>query len=254
MIEIIKYPDGQMNVKANGIEGKLFHRINSYEDLIVLKSIADSPSVDTSKIDLFIPCLFGQRSDRRFTPDESFGLKIICDIINSCNFRKVRVLDPHSYVSIALLNNGVAIQPDEFIEQAYIKIKVKYNTKDIVFVSPDAGAYKKVFRIADELDRPLVAANKFRDEEGQISLNILYSDLKDKVCLIIDDLLDGGHTFHVLAEKLKILGASHVYVYVTHAYFNNGVDFSEHIDGFFCTNSVKDINHEEVSQFLIKEL
>lgn len=59
MIEIIKYPDGQLNVKANGIEGKLFHRINSYEDLIVLKSIADSPSVDTSKIDLFIPCLFG---------------------------------------------------------------------------------------------------------------------------------------------------------------------------------------------------
>jgi len=40
MIEIIKYPDGQLNVKANGIEGKLFHRINSYEDLIVLKSIS----------------------------------------------------------------------------------------------------------------------------------------------------------------------------------------------------------------------
>jgi ribose-phosphate pyrophosphokinase len=254
MIEIIKYPDGQLNVKANGIEDKLFHRINSYEDLIVLKSIADSPSVDTSKIDLYIPCLFGQRSDRRFTPDESFGLKIICDIINSCNFRKVNVLDPHSYVSIALLNNGAALQPDELIEVAYMRVKSRHNTKDIVFVSPDAGAYKKVFRIANKLDRPLVAANKFRDEQGEISLNILYSELKDKVCLIIDDILDGGHTFHILAEKLKTLGASHVYVYVTHAYFSKGVDFSEHIDGFFCTNSVKDIDHEKVSQITIEKL
>ncbi len=248
MIEVIRYPDSQINVKINGgqvIEIK--ERINSYEDLFILKSLVEiSDNYYNKSNSLFIPCLFGQRSDRRFSENESFGLKIICDFINSMNFDRVKIFDPHSDVSVALINRSQKVNSFSFVEDTVNLI----GKDDLMLVSPDAGAYKKVFSYSDLLKLPLVAANKFRDLAGNVTLNIL-GDVKDKKCLIVDDLLDGGYTFHLLAKQLKEQGASKVYLYISHAYFNKGVDFSEYIDGFYCTNSVKDIIDPKVTQFKI---
>lgn len=239
MFQIIKYPDGQVNVKCSRFIDKFLFRVNSYEDLFVLKSIADIKN----NIDVYIPCLFGQRSDRRFQENESFGLKIICDFINSCNFKTVTILDPHSDVGPALINN-CKIKTSEF----FVK-KVIEKLTNPVLISPDAGAYKKIFKYSEKFNLPLVAANKFRDLKGNITLNIL-GEVKDKECLIVDDLADGGYTFYLLAKQLKELGANKVYLYVTHAYFNKGFDLlKEYIDHIYCTNSVKEIQDNFVTQF-----
>jgi len=248
MSKVIKYPDGQVNVQINDVESKISMRINSYEDLFILKSIKEiSDYTNRSKYkELFIPCLFGQRSDRRFSENESFGLKIICDFINSMNFNRVKIFDPHSDVSLALINNSEKISSFEYVKTALTDLCYK----DIVLVSPDAGAYKKVFKYAEDLNLPLVAANKFRDLKGEVTLNIL-GDVKGKNCLIADDILDGGYTFHLLAKQLKEQGALKVYLYTSHAYFNKGVDFTGYIDHFYCTNSVKDIEDKKVTQFKV---
>lgn len=247
--ERIRYPDGQISAKLTNLDPpyQVTERINSYEDLIFVKAIADAMSYMQLPLNhLYIPCLFGQRSDARFSPTQSLDLKIITDIINSCGFKAVTVFDPHSAVGINLINNCGA---EGSLGQIVQTIK-SINSTNLILVSPDAGAYKKVFKYAEDLKLPLVAANKFRDREGKITLNIL-GDVKDKDCLIVDDLLDGGFTFHVLGEKLKEQGANRVYLYVSHAYFNKGVDFTTYIDHFYCTNSIKDIIHEKVTQFKI---
>jgi ribose-phosphate pyrophosphokinase len=242
---VIEYPDGQINVEILQWKPIFTFRIESYKDLFILKSIVETyrfNSADIKKV--IIPCLFGQRSDRRFNNHDSFGLKVITDFINSMNIPIVEIFDTHSDVSLALVNNSSKKSPSEIIAQV-----IAFHD-NLVLVSPDAGAYKKVFSIAEKVNLPLVAANKFRDLEGKITLNIL-GDVKGKNCLIIDDLLDGGYTFHLLAKQLKEQGASKVYLYISHAYFNKGVDFTEYIDHFYCTDSVKEINHEKVTQFKI---
>lgn len=239
-MKVIKYPDGQVNVQLEYFDKSrtsISQRINSYEDLFILKSKKEVLDHNNIRyVSLFIPCLFGQRSDIRFQEDESFGLKIITDFINDMNFNSVEILDPHSAVGPGLIKNSKKRSSFSYVEE----IVRNFNDPELVLVSPDAGAYKKIFQYAEALQRPLVAANKFRDLQGNITLNV-FGDVKDKQCLIVDDLLDGGYTFHLLAEQLKNLGASKVFLYVTHAYFNKGYNFSEFIDGYFCTNSVKDI-------------
>lgn len=243
--EVIRYPDGQISVKVKSFPAYIAVKIASYEDLFILKSIVDVYRHKRKEIwSLSIPCLFGQRSDMRFSEDQSFDLKNICDFINSLEIPHVEIFDPHSNVCLGMINGSEKKEPYEFVVRA-LKDLENY---DCCLVSPDAGAYKKVFKYGEKLNLPVIAANKFRDLKGNITLNIL-GDVKGKSCLIIDDLLDGGYTFHLLGEKLKEQGAHKVYLYISHAYFNKGVDFTPHIDHFYCTDSVKEIIHPKVTQF-----
>jgi len=254
--EKIKYPDGQISVKITNFKKgteMLCLRINSYEDLFLMLSIADAlKSVEkpTSSVILNIPCLFGQRSDRRFSENQSFDLKLIADVINKCGWKSVSILDPHSDVSLALIKNSFKQSSYPYVQKSVYSI----GSEDLVLISPDAGAYKKVFEYGEKLNLPVNAAVKHRDLEGNISLKFI-GDVKDKKCLIVDDLADGGYTFYLLGKQLKELGAKSVYLYVTHGYFSKGFDIlKEYIDGVYCTNSVKDISNEYFDGYNMKSL
>jgi ribose-phosphate pyrophosphokinase len=247
--EVLEYPDGQISVKINEYSDELLFRISSYKDLFILKSISEVIIHNNQKLPILtIPCLFGQRSDRRFQENQSFDLKLICDFINSCNFPKVQIYETHSDVSLALVNNSVKISTFTFVKQVIDDI----NSENVILVSPDSGAYKRVFKYAEELNLPLVAANKYRNLDGKISLNIL-GDVKGKDCVQFDDLADGGYTFYLLAKQLKEQGASKVFLYVTHGYFNKGFELlREYIDHVYCTDSIKEIDvRDYVTQFKI---
>jgi ribose-phosphate pyrophosphokinase len=258
--ERIRYPDGQISAKYVEKSGnwELKERINSYEDLIFIKACSDAMRAKYDNIPfhmkLFIPCLFGQRSDRRFSEGQSFDLKIITDIINSCNFRKVEIFDPHSDISLALINNSVKITPDDQLKETLYNIERTYdhtNEHYLTLVSPDAGAYKKVFNFGQEINLPVVAAVKHRDKDGKVDLKFM-GDVEDRDCLIIDDLCDGGYTFNVLGKALRDQGAKRVFLYVSHGYFSKGFDeLKKNIDHIFCTNSVKDIEDPYVTQYKI---
>src|SRR5688572_26435714 len=114
--ERIRYPDGQISAKFVPplYQVRIKERINSYEDLMYVRSIAEiiqtHPDLPgTEKYTLNIPCLFGQRSDRRFSQDNSFDLKLIAEVINACRFKRVEIFDPHSDVALALINNSVRV-------------------------------------------------------------------------------------------------------------------------------------------------
>lgn len=243
--ERIRYPDGQISARIDDFEGHYIQeRINSYEDLMFVRSLADVlQKTGRIRVGLFIPCLFGQRSDRRFGSYQSFDLKIIADVINSCDFQTVDILDPHSDVALALINRSQKITSYKHVQAAIIDIESNRREKEefLHLVSPDAGAYKKVFEYGQRMGLPVVAANKFRDSKGEITLQFL-GDVKDKECLIVDDLCDGGYTFIQLGKALKEQGARKVYLYVSHGYFSKGFDeLWKYIDHIYCTNSVKDL-------------
>ena len=249
--ERIRYPDGQISAKFIPPlqEEHIKERINSYEDLFYIRAIADALPMNSKRFNLFIPCMFGQRSDRRFAKFQSFDLKLITDVINECKFGKVMVFDPHSDVTMALINNSEKLSSFEYVQKAVFDLYNKLVEKDnLLLVSPDAGAYKKVFEYGEKLNLPVVAAVKHRDIEGKISLTFM-GDVENKHCLILDDLCDGGYTFELLAKALKDHKARKVYLYVSHGIFSKGFKkLAEVIDHIYCTNSVKDLDMRDIGR------
>lgn len=247
-----QYKDGQVTATITE-QGDLDVKIrgNSYTDLFEAASIKeawDAQHIQNKNRQalLTIYCLIGQRSDRRFHPGASFDLKVIAGFINGMHYDEVRILHPHSDVTLALIDRSVKIDPAPYVQQALQELD------DPVLISPDAGAYKTTHAIAEKLQTDLIPANKVRVAgEPQITIQ---GEITGKVCLIVDDMADGGRTFHLLAQALKAQGAHQVYLYVTHGQFHYGFDeLTTYIDHIYCTNSCRDICHEFVTQFQVVE-
>ena len=162
-----------------------------------------------------MPYIPHARMDRVKNDDEVFTLKYFCEIINSLNFTKIYVYDPHSNVSKALLNNVEEVSIFDIVMLAFNDA-----TKDCgeqpVFFFPDEGAMK---RYSSMFNAPYAFGMKRRNwEDGKIlGLDIINADVvKDKNVFIVDDICSKGGTFYHAAKALKAAGAKNVYLYVTH--------------------------------------
>ena len=164
---------------------------------------------EKTEISLVMPYIPHARMDRVKNEEDVFTLKYFCEIINSMEFKQVDVLDPHSAVSEALINNIVIDTPEEEINKAINKCN-----PDILFY-PDEGAMKRYAALA-----PMEYAFgvKKRDwSSGEIlGLDIIGSNVAGKNILIIDDICSRGGTFYHAAKKLKEAGAADIYLYITH--------------------------------------
>ena len=206
-------------------------RCSSYSDLITIVSANQIlKDAGVQNVDLLCPYVLGGRSDAKFKTNQSFGLKIVTNIINSCNFDTVIVLDPHSAVTPALINNCRVTTVEDWFDFTRLP-------KDAVLVSPDAGAYKKMVGLSEKHNLELVAANKVRTSDGLPRIAVAGS-VENKDCYIIDDICDGGRTFITLAEKLKKRGAKSVTLIVTHGIFAYGFVL-DNIDKIYTTNSYR---------------
>lgn len=208
---INKYPDGGKYISISSPFEEIVYRINSYEDLFLLKSLKDAnPSLKR----ITIPCMFQQQHDRKFNPNESFELKLVCDFINSCNFEKVTVFHPHSDVTPALLNNCEVIDNSNFIIKVLLKIR---GLENLVLMSADAGGYKPLIKLAGYLEwNETFSASKARDPQThKLTQLIDKQDFEGKDILIVDDICVYGGTFIGLAKMLRERNVGRLYLAVS---------------------------------------
>lgn len=199
-------------------------KIKNSTDVMALAMLVDACSRleglhNHAEFILHLPYIPYARQDRVMNPGEALSIKVFANIVNSLGFDKVIVDDPHSDVSAALLDNvqirGQEILVAEFHDQLA--------GKDVTIVAPDAGARKKAQKVADRMRLPLVEAGKVRDlKTNEITGTAIFGDVKDRECVIVDDICDGGRTFIALAQALKENGAKRVILYVTHGIFSFG--------------------------------
>lgn len=236
--KLFTFPGGEPHIKLDepdklkGSEVIITHRISSFNKLgEVLVAVNALKNAQVENISLFLPCFPGSRQDRVAVPGEALTVKVYADIINAQGFKNVAILDAHSDVTPALLDNCISINNHEFVKKA---LEDMGEVDQPVLISPDAGANKKIkdlakYLVGEGIKLPIVKCDKTRDvETGNITGFEIYStDIQNKDCIIVDDLCDGGGTFLGLAKELKTKGARNVHLIVTHGIFSKGTQTLE---------------------------
>ena len=259
---VMKFPSGEIQVKLTG-DFKILDRETLDNQIIVQGSILSSDHffelaqlVDairhqfvTISIGLSMPYCAYSRQDRVCNEGESFSLKVFTNLINSLGFDQIQTWDNHSDVSSALLNNCHNITVHKLLDTSS-----KYLPSYDFFISPDAGANKKVQACSKQFNISMLRADKIRDTAtGRILETILYAtpdELLGKRVLIIDDLCDGGRTFTELAKAIHLISPTcKVDLYVTHGFFSKGIDplVESGIHHIFTTDSVCTISHPNLT-------
>jgi ribose-phosphate pyrophosphokinase len=257
---VSKFPDGQQGITLDGgcqwlnpdDEYEVISRLNSFSDLeLILCATAALKSACATKISLNCPYFIGARSDRKFGPGGYHYLKdVIAPIINAQGFTSVTVLDPHSDVLEACIDRLKPVSNTDFVKWALADLGCSANPSGFNLVAPDAGAYKKVDRVARDIGYPfnIVTANKHRDlKTGQITgTKVDLSDAIGDNFIIIDDICDGGRTFIGIADAIREKNPkAKVYLLVTHGIFSAG--FAQLVDRFakiYTTNSYRDFSED----------
>ena len=224
------------------------HRLNSFNDVGLLCLAVDALRRMGAEIsDLVIPYFPSARQDRVMIKGEPLSVKVYADIINNLNFKKVIIFDAHSEVAPALLNNCQPASNHKFIEQVIKKLD-----DNVLLISPDGGALKKIYKLSEYLGgRAVVECSKSRDVKTGVlkGFKVYADDLQGKDCLIVDDICDGGGTFSGLAEELKSKNPGKLYLAVSHGIFSKGFEALEkYFDKIFTTNSFREVNHKCLTQ------
>lgn len=249
-IKIIRFPDGHVHLDLSTVnlhdveEIQIKMRITNGDDLFLLAQLMNfirkRKSTDI-RIYLTIGYLLAGRYDREMHERDTFDLKIICDQINSYNFYRVIVYQPHSVATTSLINNCKAFCPLD----APVAKTLKENPK-IVIIAPDLGSVKRLdgFMIDQKLENQMLILNKHRDiKTGKIlgiqPINAVDENLIDKGhALIYDDLCDGGATFLFAAKALREMGFLTVDLVITHSIFSAGTDklLTPNAEGMYLNN------------------
>lgn len=257
-IEIKKFPNGECLINSESVKIKDYDneiRVNFENDedithLIFLKGHLDELNL---KCNLVLPYMPYSRMDRT-EGMRVFTLKYLCKLINTLNFESVTIYEPHSDVSTALLDKVKIIDMSKILAKELLD-EVNNGKDEVYLVYPDAGAAKRYGKQINY--EKVLTANKERDfktgyiKNLEINGNIERSNFK---AIIVDDLCSKGGTFMLTASKLKEMGASEIYLVVTHCentVFDGDLLESNLITKIYTTNSILSKKHEKIKLYEI---
>lgn len=170
------------------------------------------------RITAVIPYFGYARQDRKTTPRSPISAKLVANLITVAGASRVLTLDLHAgqiqgFFDIPLDNLTAApvFQKD---------ILSLYSSKNIIVVAPDVGGVFRARSLAKRIDTDLAIIDKRRDKAGVSEVMNIIGDVKDKLCILVDDIVDSAGTLCNAAFALKKAGAIDIVAYSTHGVFS----------------------------------
>ena len=167
-----------------------------------------------------IPYYGYARQDRKSGPRTPISAKLVANMITAAGADRVLTLDLHS----GQIQGFFDIPTDNlYSAPVFVKdIKERYNSDDLVIVSPDVGGVVRARHIAKRLDADLAIIDKRRERAGVSEVMNIIGEVKGRHCIIVDDIVDSAGTLCNCAEALMEGGASAVAAYVAHGVLSGG--------------------------------
>jgi ribose-phosphate pyrophosphokinase len=168
-----------------------------------------------SEVYLLITYMGYSRQDRIESLTDAFSARIVAQMLSLNFIGRLFVVDLHAPQSLGFFSiPSVNLNVDEFIVKDIVN---KYNLDDIVLVSPDTGNVKSIIAIANQINVEYSIAIKYRPQANENKiLSMVGYDVADKICIIIDDIVDSAGTLCNVAEKVAKKGARDILAYITH--------------------------------------
>ena len=253
-VNIKKFPNGESLISSENLKinysdvNTIKLKFENDEDithLLFLKGHLDEQRVKCSLEIAYLPYSRMDRTEGMTV----FTLKHLCKFINSLEFEEVSIYEPHSDVCVALLDRVKIINMTKILTEQLLE-NINNSAEELYIVYPDAGAAKRYGKQINY--EKILTASKERDfKTGYIkSLEINGTVQSTKFRAIIsDDLCSRGGTFILTAEKLKEMGATEIYLVVTHCedtIFDGDILKTDLITKVYTTNSILSKEHEKI--------
>lgn len=220
-VEVGRFSDGEISVHiSETVRGRDVFIIQSTcspvnENLMELLIMIDAARrASAGRITAVIPYFGYARQDRKARSRDPITAKLVADIITSAGADRVLTMDLH-----APQIQGFFDIPVDHLLGGPILYKHFANMvdDDFMVVSPDVGSVSRARNVATKLNCPMAIVDKRRPKANQIEVMNIIGDVKEKKCLIVDDMIDTAGTICQGAEALFNNGAKEIYACCSHA-------------------------------------
>lgn len=220
--EIKKFADGEVSVEIKeSLRGQDVYILQSTstpvnENLMEMLVTIDAVKRASAKSIFIVMPYFGYaRQDRKASPRTPITAKLVANLIETAGAEHIITVDLHA----GQIQGFFDIPVDNLYAQpvfvSFLK-KIIPHTGDVVITSPDIGGIARARAVAKKTDSPIAIIDKRREKPGVSEVMNIIGDVKNKICIIIDDIVDSAGTLCNAAESLKKEGASKVIAFITH--------------------------------------
>ena len=241
---IRKFADGEIYIEINeNIRGNSIFIIQSVsspanDNLMELLLCIDALKRSSAKnITAVIPYFGYARQDRKVVPRTSISAKLVSNLITNAGADRVVTVDLHAGQIQGFFDIPVDNLFATPIFAKHIKRKIKNN--NMICVAPDVGGVERARALGKKLDVGLAIVDKRRPSPGKSQVMNVIGNVKNKICILTDDIIDSGGTIVNAADALIKRGAKEVHVYATH--------------GVFSGDAVKKIKNSKIKNLVITD-
>ncbi len=223
-----RFSDGEIRVQIReNIRGNNVYIIQSTnppgDNILELLLLIDAAKRASAKsIAAVIPYFGYARQDRKDAPRVPISAKVMANLLQTVGASRVLTVDLHAdqiqgFFDIPVDNLYAIPVFKEYVEKKFPDL----NRDDFVIVSPDAGGTRRARLFARKLgDLPIALIDKRRPRPNVAEVMNVIGDVKGKVAIIVDDIIDTGNSVRSAAMALKEKGATEIYVLITHGIFS----------------------------------
>lgn len=184
------------------------------EQLIMVDALKRASA---KRITVIMPFYPYSRQDKKHKGREPISARLIADLFKTAGADRIMTVDLHTAQIQGFFDGPV----DHLLAQTVLAnyINDTYGDNDITVVSPDSGRVRLAEKWADQLgSRPIAFIHKTRDPDkpNQAVANRVVGEVKGRLCVLIDDMIDTGGTITQAADALMEEGAADVVIASTH--------------------------------------
>ena len=185
---------------------------NLMELLICIDALRRSSAKNITAV---IPYFGYARQDRKVVPRTAISAKLVSNLITNAGANRILSVDLHA----GQIQGFFDIPVDNLFATPIFARHIKKNikTNNLICVAPDVGGVGRTRALSRRINVGIAIIDKRRPTPGKSEVMNIVGDVENKICVIVDDIIDSGGTIVNAAKALKDKGAKEVYVYITHA-------------------------------------
>jgi ribose-phosphate pyrophosphokinase len=165
------------------------------------------------RITAVIPYFGYARQDRKDKPRVPISSKLVSDLLVASGTDRLLTMDLHA----PQIQGFFSIPVDHlFAAPVLVEHFQKLNLPNLTVVSPDAGGVERARAFSKRLNADLAMVNKRRIEANVAQVMNVIGDVRNRTCLVVDDIIDTAGTLVKNVEALLKAGATKVYACCTH--------------------------------------